>query len=305
MNFICAICGNKNGKILFEVYDRLYNTPGRYYIVKCLKCNLLQTYPKPTNIAELYPPEYGAYKPLKDTPILSLLQKIYRRVFDTGAYYTPDLPVGSKILEIGCGSGQFISRIIKKGWDIHALDISLNAIKHVEKLGVKTYHGDLIQARFKDSTFDAIFAWAVVEHIENLIDTLKEIRRVLKPNGIFIFNIPNAASLPSKMLKEMWFLDIPRHLYHFTPQTITYALKTTKFNVFKITHPRHLISLLWSIIWLFDKISEKTKCTQFVLRHQRICEAIFIVITIPLASFLSFVRQTDTMTVIAKPTKRN
>ena len=75
-------------------------------------------------------------------------------------------------------------------------------------------------------TFDAITLWHVLEHVHALNETLAQLVSLLKPDGVLLLAVPNVESLDAQHYRENWAAyDVPRHLYHFAPDTMTRLLK--------------------------------------------------------------------------------
>ena len=71
-----------------------------------------------------------------------------------------------------------------------------------------------------------------MEHLPNPITTLLEIRRILKSDGTLIIAVPNIGGFTARLTKNCWFgLDVPRHLFHFTPETLKRSLHQTGFSI--------------------------------------------------------------------------
>ncbi len=103
---------------------------------------------------------------------------------------------GDKILEIGCGIGSIVAELAKQGHDVIGTDISREAIRY----GLKKY-GDInldVQPAenldFDDATFDIVLSFDLFEHIAQIDRHVSEVRRVLKPQGYYLFQTPNKLS---------------------------------------------------------------------------------------------------------------
>lgn len=94
-----------------------------------------------------------------------------------------------KLLNIGCGTGGTLSTLEKFG-KVENVDVSDDAIAFMKQSGYKVEKVTGIELPFKDSTFETIGAFDVLEHIENDVDALKEWRRVLKPGGRAVITVP-------------------------------------------------------------------------------------------------------------------
>lgn len=101
---------------------------------------------------------------------------------------------GYKILEIGCGDGEFTNRLAKLRTSIIATDITPEVIKRAKKLKkfkkIKFYVDNAEKMKFKDESFDIVCGISILHHIDYK-KTVKEINRVLKPNGQAFFTEPN------------------------------------------------------------------------------------------------------------------
>jgi cyclopropane fatty-acyl-phospholipid synthase-like methyltransferase len=106
----------------------------------------------------------------------------------------PELPAGSRVLELGCGNGKTLPALIKKGWNVTALDSSEKAVTLSRNLVTGSSLADIIVADarhipVKNATFDAIFAIHVIGHMheQGRREIAFEVTRTLKPGGILFF----------------------------------------------------------------------------------------------------------------------
>lgn len=118
------------------------------------------------------------------------------------ANYLNELPVEAKVLELGCGTGRFIPHLIHKGYQLTAIDNSQKMLEkareriHVEvKAPVEILQTEANSIPFDDDSFDAVYSILVINLIQDYQMTFKEVARVVKPGGLFIFNVPNLNSI--------------------------------------------------------------------------------------------------------------
>jgi ubiquinone/menaquinone biosynthesis C-methylase UbiE len=145
-------------------------------------------------------------------------------------------PSKGRALDVGCGDGNLLLLLENLGWDIYGVDISQAAIEIAKKKLTKknVFVGKLTECRFPSSYFDAISMRHVLEHLQNPLDTLREIRRVIKKDGILGISVPNIDSIYFRIFKGDWFhLDLQRHLYQFSLKTLTDMLNRAGFRVIK------------------------------------------------------------------------
>jgi 2-polyprenyl-3-methyl-5-hydroxy-6-metoxy-1,4-benzoquinol methylase len=148
------------------------------------------------------------------------------------------------LLDVGCAEGLFLELAAKDGWAVTGTEISHYAVRHgKEELGLNVMQGELRDMKFSDSSFDAVTMWHVLEHTVNPMDVLKEIRRILKDDGVFVMAIPNLNNILSQIVyriikgRPIHLFDPDDrelHLYHFTPETIRLASEKAGFTVQKI-----------------------------------------------------------------------
>jgi 2-polyprenyl-3-methyl-5-hydroxy-6-metoxy-1,4-benzoquinol methylase len=194
---------------------------------------MLITSPKPeeSNLSKYY--ESDAYISHTDSS-KSLIDKIYQIVKN----YTIRKKVkliaslqteGASILDIGCGTGDFLAAAKNKGWSVVGIEPNENA-KNLAIKKVNTAHTKVssfyknIEAFLKDKgdeKFDVITMWHVLEHVYNLEDYIRNLEKLLKPNGSLLIAVPNYNSFDAKYYGKFWAAyDVPRHLWHFSQKSI-------------------------------------------------------------------------------------
>jgi len=166
-----------------------------------------------------YPSSFSEMKKLFFNTI-SLIHPGWRDEQRNQMLYVPYVENGH-LLDVGCGGGLAMTTMQEKGWKVTGTDFDARAIENARKKGLDVHLGDLKTINFADNSFDAILMSHVIEHIPNPIETLKECRRILKPNGHLIAITPNANSQGHKRFKHHWRgLEVPRHLQIFTPNSL-------------------------------------------------------------------------------------
>jgi len=141
-----------------------------------------------------------------------------------------------RILDVGCGPGKVMRVLRDRGWDVYGVDFSALAIEHARaRLGLNVTCGDLLQAHYKEAFFDVVMFNHSLEHLHNPLETLRETCRILKPGGLLLVTLPNARSFEAWLFGRWWVhWDVPRHLYHFTPETLSRLIEKAGFRVTKI-----------------------------------------------------------------------
>lgn len=138
---------------------------------------------------------------------------------------------GGRLLELGCGSGDFLSRLSALGWLAEGADVDPHAIENARRKGLNVTLGRVEDLAYPSDWFDAVIMVHVIEHIHDPRAFLQECYRVLKPGGQLVLVTPNAASLLHKLFGQSWFpLEPPRHLHIFTTATIKKLLEGAGFE---------------------------------------------------------------------------
>lgn len=143
-----------------------------------------------------------------------------------------------KLLDFGCGSGFFAKAMAENGWIASAIDVSDSSKQYFAKSkNPKFFSGTLKEAGFSKKTFDLIVAWHVFEHLKQPEKELKELGKILKDDGILMISVPNIDSVSFNLFKANWFhFDIPRHLIHYSPNSLKKLLEENGFVVEKANH---------------------------------------------------------------------
>lgn len=129
---------------------------------------------------------------------ITVQQKEFGNIHSSISYFEKfDIPKNKRILDVGCSYGSLLYNMNNAGYKkVYGIDINKKFINHGQKkykiIAENLVHYDGRRIPFPDNSFDVIVSFDVLEHIPNLDSFLKkEIWRVLKPGGLFIFQTPN------------------------------------------------------------------------------------------------------------------
>ena len=151
-----------------------------------------------------------------------------------------------KILDVGCGYGDFLKMALKKGWEPNGVEVAENAaIAARLELGEKNiFQGMLNKANYKDNYFDAISLWDVLVMVNNPFEELKECHRILKKNGIIGIRVRNIVfqkliyciHLPFKKIYPKLGIKHPSvfHSFCFSPRSIQKLIQKSGFKTIRI-----------------------------------------------------------------------
>lgn len=234
---VCNLCGNTNAApIIDDLPDfLLQRNEVSTTLVKCVSCGLVYQNPRPTitEMATHYPPDYESYAPKPEAENSSwLLRQAFQYGIAKRYRYVTRYKRAGRLLDVGCAIGIFLQGIQKNGnWELYGAEINEHAAHIAREHGLDVRLGTLEQAEFKDEFFDVVTLWDVLEHLHDPAGSLREIYRILKPDGFLVIRVPNASSWDSQLFGRYWAgLDAPRHLYVFTPVTLDALLAANHFQ---------------------------------------------------------------------------
>src|SRR5262245_13376794 len=103
------------------------------------------------------------------------------------------------MLDLGCGTGVFLAAMRDRGWNVNGVEFNPIAAKlGQETYGIEMYPGTLEQANYPAQTFDYVRSNHSFEHMLNPREVLREIRRIIKPNGTLFVGVPNVEGWAAK-----------------------------------------------------------------------------------------------------------
>jgi 2-polyprenyl-3-methyl-5-hydroxy-6-metoxy-1,4-benzoquinol methylase len=235
---------------VFEGRDRLQGLPGRFRVVQCEACGLMRTNPRPTPASmslyygDSYPPYTTSQK--RTGWSADLVDRLLL------AEAVPALPPG-RMLEFGCASGGFLDRMSRRGWEVEGIEFSEQAARRARSLGFRVHAGRLETTPSAPATFDLVTGWMVLEHLHDPIAGLRKLQSWTRPGGWLAISVPNAGGLQRRLFKDAWFpLQVPNHLFHFTPRTLTAVLQRGGWSVQRIFCHPNLSDVVASVGYLLD-----------------------------------------------------
>ncbi|MGY3792467.1 class I SAM-dependent methyltransferase [uncultured Aquimarina sp.] len=135
------------------------------------------------------------------------------------------------LLDIGAGTGDFLMQAQKQKWDVIGVEPNDQAKEQAKKKGVLL---ETTTSNLSSNNFDVITMWHVLEHVPDLSAQIKELKRLLKPNGHLIIAVPNFKSYDAEYYNSHWAAyDVPRHLWHFSEKAIENLFQEEKIKLQK------------------------------------------------------------------------
>lgn len=238
----CPACdGRESRSIGWRGGDAHQNGAGvKTAIVRCKKCS--HQYPNPmpfpkVELEEIYV-EVDEYFHGHD------IEKKKENGLRLMGEFEQKLGRKGRFLDVGCGAGEVLWAAKESGWNSTGIDPSKEFIEIAKKrLGVDGRVTTLEDARFPDGHFDAVFMGGIIEHLYNPFETLREVHRVLQPNGCLFFDAPNEdglymrlGNLYMRLRGKDWVVVMaptfpPYHVQGFNPNSLRQLLNRAGFVV--------------------------------------------------------------------------
>lgn len=247
----CPCCSATHCSPFLAAPDRFHGRQHMYPLVRCNSCSLvwLLSPPPPAEMGQHYGPDY-------DRAISGAGQdsRFWAGRRDTILSYKQ----GGSLLDLGCNAGGFLSSMAGPSWKLFGIEMSEDAARQAKaSCGAEVFVGDILDASFPAASFDAITCFHVFEHLYQPKEVLAKVYEWLKPGGIFYTMMPNIDSAAGRVFGSYWYaLELPRHLYHFSPATLRTLAQTSGLREVSITTHRHLF-VETSVRYVVDDLCRK------------------------------------------------
>ncbi|MEN9632398.1 MAG: hypothetical protein RL077_802 [Verrucomicrobiota bacterium] len=222
----CPLCGTTE----FRPVALVASHP----VVRCRSCQLQFTQPQPSDaeLAAIYGPDYVLAA--DDTPAHAVITRAKRATAD---HYLDLLAAAGatfsgRLLEIGCGAGNFLLQASRRGYEVTGIEYSAYACARARQtLGgsgrILTGEIDLIAN--DAGLYDVCVLCDVIEHVRQPADFLQRILAALRPGGILLVVTPSTDSWSARLMGKRWMELKPEHLFYFSPTTLTRQLAGAGF----------------------------------------------------------------------------
>lgn len=267
----CPLCCGAGVSIYVGLRDRLHGAPGLWGLMKCESCRCVWLDPTPLDaeIPRLYGPSYythGSEEPVTESTDrlrTRLKRAAFGAMLSTMGYANvsqkdiPDWmrrfalssrflrehvlyrirwlegPSRGRLLDVGCGAGDFLADMKTHGWDVVGIEPDRVAAENaIRSHNLEIHCSTLGRAGFSPASFDAITMSHVIEHLPDPVSTIKACGRLLRDGGRLVLITPNTASMARRIFGSSWYAwEVPRHLVLFDPLLLSSCVASAGLEV--------------------------------------------------------------------------
>ena len=275
----CFLCRAAAADPLWTTSDRAFAVPGIYTVARCRACGFLYQKPRvdDAHLADCYPDHYPRHQepspriPLKGSPArikatrwalagalgysrfrdesVGFWTRLRaRRILRKIRWDCPPWRGQGRYLDVGCGSGGALGVAQALGWQVTGVEVDEAAAAKAKRFTSAIHVGAVLSAPFAAGRFDVATAFHVLEHVPDPVAVLRRMLEWLAPAGLLIVEVPNAGGLGAAIFGKAWSgLELPRHLSHFSPDTLRRAAEQAGGRVVWCWHGAKPRYYLWSL----------------------------------------------------------
>src|SRR5947207_4514048 len=275
----CVLCGSERAEPVWTTSDRAFALPGLYTVARCRDGGFLEQRPRvrDEDLAACYPDTYPRHQepsprvPFKGSPAriravrwalasgfgypgphaddVGPLTRLWARALRRRLRWSCLPWVGDgRYLDVGCGSGAWLGLARALGWRVAGIEANEAAARKARQFTDEIHVGDVLEAPFAAARFDVVTAFHVLEHVVDPVAVVRRMLDWLAPGGLLIVKVPNAGGLGAALFGRAWSgLELPRHLSHFTPETLERTVRKAGGRLLWCRHRAQPRYYLWSL----------------------------------------------------------
>ncbi|WP_314058886.1 class I SAM-dependent methyltransferase [Empedobacter brevis] len=224
-------------------------TGEKFELFEDLKTEVLYTLPQPIeNLGKYYESKnYISHTDGKKSIFERFYQMAKQINLNNKLELIDQIAKGKKVLDYGCGVGDFLEHLQKNGYNVLGMEPNDSAKKIAQsKIGAEKVTSTELEQN--NQKFDIITLWHVLEHIPNLNEIIIQLKNHLTEDGRLIIAVPNHKSYDAVYYGKYWAAyDVPRHLWHFSATSMNKLFNNFGMKI-ESTHPMKLDSFYVSLL---------------------------------------------------------
>jgi len=210
MNSRCIECGSPEHELELRQSDEVE-------LRRCLSCDLV--FLKDWG-AEFDPQLYEYYRARFGAKAEDLFDPLTDERYRFQLARWGLLAPGRRVLDVGCGQGQFVRRANELGWSARGIDLSQPAVEIAQSLGIPALHSDFFSDAWDGERFDLITMFEFIEHVPAPGSFIRRAYQLLNPSGLLFVTTPNWACIDRRLAGAHWEPIHREHLSYFEPQRL-------------------------------------------------------------------------------------
>ncbi len=226
----CGLCGHHRSTLVGTKRE-MQRTRSVLRVHRCEACGVAFLAKRPedfdANLYDYYAKRVGRSRDELYDPLTS---ERYRVLLSAWMARTS----GRRLLDVGCGQGQFLQSASSVGWIARGIDLSASAIAICQSFGLPAERLDFFAPELSSERFDVITMFELIEHVPSPPAFVARASELLHPGGLLYLTTPNFAGLDRRILGMAWEPIHGEHVWYFDPSTLR-ALVGEHFEVVKTT----------------------------------------------------------------------
>lgn len=291
MENCCLVCKSKQFNIVFHSSPPQFKKDPKIKMVKCKNCGFI--YSDDPNRKVEYKESYPSY--ISES---NLLKKVRNIILIIRAKKIEKLiPKNAQVLEIGCGTGDFLCTLKKRGFNnLTGVEVSKFASKICKKKGLNIYTGDFMEVKLNNNYYDLVILQHVIEHFPKPEIVFSNLIRILRKKGFIVILTPNGDSIERRIFGRFWYgWSLPYHYVIFSRNTISKLLEKKRFIVRKISYSILPNDLAGTLVYFL-----KYKAPDLKGNVLKFIKLFSMVVLLPLSLLEGALKTSGRMTVIAE-----
>ena len=233
----CPACASRHFKKLFEKKGREF--------WRCLECGLERIDPPPTleELEKYYNKSYasGLYSLFLQEVLMKRMTAEHRMKSVT-RHARP-----GRLLDLGCANGVLVKSACELGYDAEGIDLSLVAVEKGRSSGLEL-SVSTIEDWQPEHRYDVITGYDILEHVLDPLDFMRNVHRLLEPDGVVLISVPNTRSIFARLMGKNWWFYIPEeHLTYFHPKSIDRFFQRAGFDHVKVERATKPLTLSYGM----------------------------------------------------------